>query len=68
MPEDSYMTRLELSLTVLSRILDCNTTNIVNKAFSILISLFFKSFKREKFQTVDGFSLLQASRYLDYMR
>ncbi|KAM4063725.1 AAA domain-containing protein [Hirsutella rhossiliensis] len=67
-PEASRMAALELSLAVLSKILDCNTTNIVNEAFSTLASLFSKCLDGETTQPEDEFSRLQASKYLDYMR
>lgn len=67
-PEVSRMAAVELSLTVLSKILDCNTTNIVNEAFSDIVSLFSKCLQGDTPQPEDEFSRLQASKYLDYMR
>ena len=63
----SRMATVELSLAVLSKMLDCNTTNLVNSTFSTLVFL-FSEFLGETPQPEEEFSRLQASKYLDYMR
>ncbi|KAF5604069.1 hypothetical protein FPCIR_1003 [Fusarium pseudocircinatum] len=64
---DSRMEILELSLSVLSKIIDCNTRNIVNSECEKLVSLFAEIVKNDPGQK-DGFSRLQATKYIDYMQ
>ncbi|KAG5661901.1 hypothetical protein KAF25_004140 [Fusarium avenaceum] len=64
---ESPMEILELSLSVLSKIIDCNTRNIVNSECDRLVSVFaqiVESLPGEK----DHFSRLQASKYIEYMQ
>lgn len=63
----SRMATVELSLAVLSKMLDCNTTNIVNDTFSTLVYLFSECLG-ETPRPEEEFPRLQASRYLDYMQ
>lgn len=63
---DSRMEVLELSLSVLSKIIDCNTRNIVNSECDKLVTLFARILKSEP-DDKDEFSRLQASKYIDYM-
>ncbi|KAL9574008.1 hypothetical protein ACKAV7_001784 [Fusarium commune] len=63
---DSRMEVLELSLSVLSKIIDCNTRNIVNSECDKLVTLFARILKSEPYEK-DEFSRLQASKYIDYM-
>ncbi|KND86470.1 NFX1-type zinc finger-containing protein 1 [Tolypocladium ophioglossoides CBS 100239] len=63
----SRMATVELSLAVLSKMLDCNTTNIVNSTFSTLVSLFSKCLG-ETTRPEEEFPRLQALKYLDYMQ
>lgn len=67
-PKVPRMEAIELSLAALSKILDCNTANIVNEAFSTLVLLFSQCLDDENPRPEDEFSRLQASKYLDYMR
>jgi hypothetical protein len=64
---DSQMEVLELSLSVLSKVIDCNTRNIVNSECNRLVSLFAQIVKSDHSQK-DEFSRLQASKYIDYMQ
>ncbi len=63
----SRIEAVELSLAVLSKMLDCNTTNIVNKSFSSLAARFTAVLGQASPDT-DEFSRLQAFKYLDYIR
>ncbi|RCI12169.1 hypothetical protein L249_0774 [Ophiocordyceps polyrhachis-furcata BCC 54312] len=65
--DTSSMTAIELSLSVLSKILDCNTTNIVNESFSTFVSFFSECVTTSE-EPAETFSRLQAMKYLDYMR
>ncbi|KAF4437818.1 Zinc finger, CCCH-type [Fusarium austroafricanum] len=64
---DSPMEILELSLSVLSKIIDCNTRNIVNSECDRLVSLFAEIVKSDPGEK-DQFSCLQASKYIEYMQ
>ncbi|KAL3607528.1 hypothetical protein FPOAC2_02513 [Fusarium poae] len=58
---------LELSLDVLSKIIDCNTNNIVNPECGRLVSAFAKALHRHS-NSKDNFSFIQASKYVEYMQ
>lgn len=63
----SKMSAVELSLAVLSKVLDCNTINIVNQNFATLATQFAEivatiSDEQETFAT------LQSVKYIDYIR
>ncbi|KJZ70470.1 hypothetical protein HIM_10142 [Hirsutella minnesotensis 3608] len=59
---------LELTLATLSQILNCNTTNIVNQAFSDLVGLFAACVDDMPSQAQEDFSHLQAAKYVHFMR
>ncbi|RDA95307.1 hypothetical protein CP533_3511 [Ophiocordyceps camponoti-saundersi (nom. inval.)] len=61
------MAAIELSLAVLSKILDCNTANIVNESFSAFVTLFSECVTTSK-ESKETFHHLQALKHLDYMR
>ncbi|KLJ12750.1 hypothetical protein EMPG_12257 [Blastomyces silverae] len=63
----SRMAVMELSLAVLSKILDCNTANIVSDNFSKLATR-FSEFLNQASKPEEEFSHSQASKYLDYIR
>lgn len=63
---DTLMTVLELSLAVLFRLVDCNTSNIVNDTFHRIVEQFDLLLIGSS-QPVDNFSKLQATKYLDYL-
>ncbi|QPC76767.1 hypothetical protein HYE68_007519 [Fusarium pseudograminearum] len=58
---------LELSLNVLSKIIDCNTNNIVNPECGRLVSAFVQLMHQHPGSQGD-FSFLQASKYIEYMQ
>ncbi|KAF5243075.1 hypothetical protein FAUST_2993 [Fusarium austroamericanum] len=58
---------LELSLNVLSKIIDCNTNNIVNPECGRLVSAFVQLMHQHP-GSQDNFSFLQASKYIEYMQ
>lgn len=64
--DDTLMNVLELSLAVLFRLVDCNTTNIVNDTFHRLVEQFDVLLVSSS-QPVDNFSKLQATKYLNYL-
>ncbi|RMZ82490.1 hypothetical protein DV737_g2009, partial [Chaetothyriales sp. CBS 132003] len=61
----SRMAAVELSLTVLSKMLDCNTTTMLNPKLPILIKSFSESMDDE---SEDNFSRMQSTKYLEYIR
>ncbi|KAI1085704.1 hypothetical protein F5B20DRAFT_519390 [Whalleya microplaca] len=63
----SKMSAVELSLGVLSKIIDCNTSNIINNLFSVVAER-FSSMVQESVDISDEFPKLQAQKYLDYIR
>lgn len=63
---DTLMIVLELSLAVLFRLVDCNTSNIVNDTFHRIVEQFDVLLVSSS-QPVDNFSKLQATKYLDYL-
>ncbi|CAF3640161.1 unnamed protein product [Fusarium graminearum] len=64
---DSRGNILELSLNVLSKIIDCNTNNIVNPECGRLVSAFVQLMHQHP-GSQDDFSFLQASKYIEYMQ
>ncbi|KAM7188378.1 hypothetical protein V8F20_010576 [Naviculisporaceae sp. PSN 640] len=65
----SKMEVVELSLAVLSKILDFNTTTIVNERFAKLVSGFSTILNQSPAtEPDDEFSQRQASKYLDYIQ
>ena len=65
----SRMEAVELTLAVLSKIVDVNTTTIVNQQFSNLLSPFSKLLEGSSpTPPEEEFSRLQASNYLDYIK
>lgn len=64
--DDTLMTVLESSLAVLFRLVDCNTTNIINQTFHRLVEQ-FDGLLAKLSQPVDNVSKLQATKYLDYL-
>ncbi|KAI0013665.1 hypothetical protein F4779DRAFT_625159 [Xylariaceae sp. FL0662B] len=63
----SKMSAVELSLGVVSKIIDCNTSNIITDAFAITAEA-LSLMVQEPVDTHDEFSKLQAQKYLDYIR
>ncbi|KAL1880751.1 hypothetical protein Daus18300_001365 [Diaporthe australafricana] len=67
-PDDETLsTVLEVSLGVLFRLVDCNTTNIVNDAFHRLVEQ-FETLLNSSNQPESEFSKLQAKKYLQYLQ
>ncbi|KAI5928601.1 hypothetical protein F4810DRAFT_12223 [Camillea tinctor] len=64
--DESKMSATELSLGVLSKIVDCNTNNMVSEAFSEVAKL-FAPIVQEPVGASDEFSQLQSQKYLDYI-
>lgn len=65
--DDALMALLESSLAVLFRLVDCNTTNIVNETFHRLVEQFDVLLAASS-QPIDNVSKLQAAKYLDYLQ
>ncbi|KAK4446569.1 hypothetical protein QBC34DRAFT_149242 [Podospora aff. communis PSN243] len=65
--ELSRIASVELALAVLSRLLDCNTSNIINDRFEVFVASLSKSLE-DSSRSEDQFSRLQASKYIDYIR
>lgn len=67
-PDDEPLTTvLEVSLGVLFRLVDCNTTNIVNDAFHRLV-VQFETLLNSSNRPENEFSKLQAKKYLEYLQ
>ncbi|KAG6009649.1 hypothetical protein E4U21_001713 [Claviceps maximensis] len=66
-PDLTMMSAVELSLAVLTKILDCNTTNIVNEAFA-LINQQFEKVVAQSTSDQESFARLQSIKYIDYIR
>lgn len=62
----SLIEAVELSLAVLAKMLDCNTTNIINEAFSTYATS-LASFLDKPAEPEEMLPRLQAKRYLDYI-
>lgn len=62
------MAVVELTIDVLSKLMDCNTSNIVNTKFSALATGLSEWLKTPSTQPEEEFSRLQASKYLDYIQ
>lgn len=70
-PEDSatdmpLMAVLESSLAVLSKLMDCSTSNIINDTFQHIVER-FDGLLHASAQPEDDYSKLQAAKYLDYL-
>ncbi|PHH72066.1 hypothetical protein CDD82_6186 [Ophiocordyceps australis] len=63
----SRIEAIELSLAVLSKIMDCNTSSIVSRSVSDLFDSFAAFLDQESLPRED-YSRLQASMYLEYIR
>ncbi|KAH6988690.1 hypothetical protein EDB80DRAFT_782270 [Ilyonectria destructans] len=63
----AQMEAMELSLAVLSKVVDCNSTAAMGPEFPVLISQFVEVIKRPSSSEAD-FSRLQASKYLEYLQ
>ncbi|KAG6023449.1 hypothetical protein E4U41_002016, partial [Claviceps citrina] len=66
-PGLAMMSAVELSLAVLTKILDCNTVNIVNEAFA-LITQQFADVVADSTSDQESFARLQSTKYIDYIR
>lgn len=64
--DEALTTVLESSLAVLFRLVDCNTTNIVNEIFHHLVEK-FDALLALPSHPVDSVSKMQANKYLDYL-
>jgi len=58
---------VELSLAVLAKILDCNTTAMVNQNISVWATC-FEEVTKSPYEPEEEFARLQALKYLDYVR
>ncbi|KAK0716812.1 hypothetical protein B0T26DRAFT_811960 [Lasiosphaeria miniovina] len=66
-PTPPRIAAVELTLAVLTKILDSNTTNIINDKFSTLANSLSTCLEEEVFPD-EEFSRLQALKYLEYIR
>ncbi|KAG5978480.1 hypothetical protein E4U55_006169 [Claviceps digitariae] len=66
-PDLTLMSVVELSLAVLTKILDCNTANIVNETFA-LINQQFADVVAQSTSDHESFARLQSLKYIDYIR
>jgi hypothetical protein len=64
--DDTLMTVLEPSLAVLFRLVDCNTTNIINDTLHHLVEQFDDLLTKSS-EPDDNISKLQAAKYVDYL-
>lgn len=64
---ESRMTTVELSFAVLSKMLDCNTTTMINKRLSSLVDR-LAQFLNSASEASEDFSRMQATKYLEYIR
>lgn len=65
--DESPIATVELSLAVLSKMLDCNTTTMVNSHLPILVNRLSESLD-DASEESDEFPRLQATKYLEYIR
>ncbi|OAA40368.1 Zinc finger, CCCH-type [Metarhizium rileyi] len=65
--DSTRMSAVELSLAVLSKILDCNTANIVNRNFATLANQFADIVATGP-DELEKFASLQSAKYIDYIR
>ncbi|KAL6854624.1 hypothetical protein J3F83DRAFT_477514 [Trichoderma novae-zelandiae] len=65
--QESLIEAVELSLAVLAKMLDCNTTNIVNEAFSTFASSLASSLDNPE-EPEETVHRLQAKKHLHYIR
>ncbi|KAG6118692.1 hypothetical protein E4U14_006416 [Claviceps sp. LM454 group G7] len=66
-PDLARMSTVELSLAVLTKILDCNTVNIVNEAFALLNQQ-LAEIVAESTSDEESFARLQSLKYIEYIR
>ncbi|KEY72970.1 hypothetical protein S7711_04644 [Stachybotrys chartarum IBT 7711] len=60
---------IELSLAVLTKIMDCNSTNIVNEHFSGIVAGFTEFLEdKSASQPNEDFARLQAAKYIEYIQ
>ncbi|KFA55661.1 hypothetical protein S40293_05294 [Stachybotrys chartarum IBT 40293] len=60
---------IELSLAVLTKIMDCNSTNIVNEHFSKIVAGFTELLDdKSASQPNEDFARLQAAKYIEYIQ
>ncbi|KAI0023290.1 hypothetical protein F4780DRAFT_730730 [Xylariomycetidae sp. FL0641] len=64
---ESRMAAIELSLDVLAKAIDCNTSNMLMESFSAAADQ-FSTFLQEPFGTNEEFHKLQAEKHLEYIR
>ncbi|KAL7929042.1 hypothetical protein V8C35DRAFT_203887 [Trichoderma chlorosporum] len=65
--QNSLIEAVELSLAVLAKMLDCNTTNIVNESFTTFAKS-LAGFLEKSPEPEEMLNRLQAKRHLDYIR
>ncbi|KAG5958470.1 hypothetical protein E4U58_005363 [Claviceps cyperi] len=66
-PDLARMSTVELSLAVLTKILDCNTVNIVNETFALLNQQ-LAEIVAESTSDEESFARLQSLKYIEYIR
>ncbi|KAG6083616.1 hypothetical protein E4U16_003878 [Claviceps sp. LM84 group G4] len=66
-PDLARMSIVELSLAVLTKILDCNTVNIVNETFALLNQQLAETVA-ESTSDEESFARLQSLKYIEYIR
>ncbi|KAG6019916.1 hypothetical protein E4U19_006811 [Claviceps sp. Clav32 group G5] len=66
-PDLARMSTVELSLAVLTKILDCNTVNIVNETFALLNQQLAETVA-ESTSDEESFARLQSLKYIEYIR
>ncbi|GAB0138196.1 hypothetical protein EsDP_00006437 [Epichloe bromicola] len=64
--DSTMMSAVELSLAVLTKMLDCNTVNIVNEAF-VHLNTQFAEVVSESTDDQESFARLQSMKYIDYI-
>ncbi|KAG6014275.1 hypothetical protein E4U43_006735 [Claviceps pusilla] len=63
----TMMSAVELSLAVLTKLLDCNTVNVVNETFA-LINRQFIDVVAQSTSDQESFAKLQSMKYIEYIR
>ncbi|KAG5949969.1 hypothetical protein E4U53_005601 [Claviceps sorghi] len=66
-PDLTMMSAVELSLAVLTKLLDCNTVNLVNEIFALIVQQ-FAEIVAQSTSDQESFARLQSIKYMDYMR
>ncbi|CCE27699.1 related to ECM32-DNA dependent ATPase/DNA helicase B [Claviceps purpurea 20.1] len=66
-PDLTRMSTVELSLAVLTKILDCNTVNIVNETFALFNQQLAEAVA-ESTSDEESFARLQSLKYIEYIR